>query len=124
LSTRRGRPASPVEGAENAVAIVRALKKSFGLNDQALANATGMHQSSVSRALGREPPLLTPSLIRLCNYAKNAIAPSEGTDFAEAARSRLTEVATAAWDGTPQGLNRLISILQLLGQYRGGRDGQ
>jgi hypothetical protein len=30
----------------------------------------------------------------------------------------VTEVATGAWDGTPQGLNRLVSVLQVLGQYR------
>lgn len=106
------------------MAMVRAMQKSFDMNDQALADATGMHQSSVSRALSRDPPLLTPSLIKLCNYAKNVVVPSAGADFAAVARSRLTEVATAAWDGTPQGLNRLVSILQLLGQYRRNEPGQ
>ena len=100
------------------MAVVRAMQKSFGMNDQALADATGMHQSSVSRALGRNPPVLTPSLLKLCNYAESVVIPTGEVDFTAVARSRLAEVATAAWDGTPQGLNRLVSILQLLGQYR------
>jgi hypothetical protein len=100
------------------------MQKSFDMSDQALADATGMHQSSVSRALGRDPPVLTPSLIKLCNYAESVVLPSAGADFAALARSRLAEVATAAWDGTPQGLNRLVSILQLLGQYRGDGHGR
>jgi hypothetical protein len=106
------------------VAVVRAMQKSFEMNDQALADATGMHQSSVSRALGRDPPVLTPSLMKLCNYAESVVAPSAGADFTAVARSRLAEVASAAWDGTPQGLNRLVSILQLIGQYRGNREGE
>lgn len=106
------------------MAVVRAMQKSLDMNDQTLADATGMHQSSVSRALSRDPPLLTPSLIKLCNYAKNIVIRDSGAEFAAAARSRLTEVATAAWDGTPQGLNRLVSILQLLGQYRQNGPGQ
>lgn len=92
------------------------------MNDQQLADAAGMNQSSVSRALSRNPPTPTPSLRKLCNYAENTIGPTAGSGFSEAAKARLAEVATAAWDGTPQGLNRLVAILQLLGQYHSARD--
>jgi transcriptional regulator with XRE-family HTH domain len=122
LSTKRGRPTSPGEGAKNAVALVRALQKSLGINDQALADAAGMHQSSVSRALGRDPPALTPSLKILCSYAENTMSPTDSQHYAEIARSRLAEVAVAAWDGTPVGLNNLVSILELLGRYREDRE--
>jgi hypothetical protein len=89
------------------------------LSDDALGQAAGVHQSSVSRALGRKPPTFTPSLRKLCNYAENVIAPLEvTTDFEAAARSRLSESVADAWDGTPAGLNGLLAVLKALGQLR------
>jgi transcriptional regulator with XRE-family HTH domain len=117
LSIKRGRPASPTEGARRAVAIVRDYKKSLKISDKQLADALGINQSSVSRALGRDPPILSPSLLKLCNYAKNNSLATSGSHFHKAAKSKLAEEVNAAWDGTPMGLNRLVAILQLLGQF-------
>lgn len=82
-----------------------------------LAIAAGMQQSSVHRALGRKPPTLTPSLQQLSNYAEKELA-INAPAFGDRARSKLAEEAAAAWDGTPQGLDKLLGILKLLGQFR------
>jgi transcriptional regulator with XRE-family HTH domain len=100
------------------VETVRAFKKSLDLSDQDLADALDIHQSSVSRALGRDPPILSPSLIMLCNYAESNSLATDARQFQKAAKSKLAEEANAAWDGTPAGLNRLVAILHLLGQFR------
>lgn len=121
MSTKRGRPTSPSEGAEKAVALIRALQNERQWTDRRLALAAGMQQSSVHRALGRKPPKLTPSLKQLCNYAENELSVDQPA-FGVLARSRLGEEAVAAWDGTPEGLDKLLGILKLLGEYRALRE--
>lgn len=115
-STVRGRPASPFEGAAEAVENVRALKKHFGLSDEELAARIGVNQSSVNRALGRDPPRLTPTLRLICNYAE-ILARSERSDFTERGRAQLARAVGEVWDGTPRGLEKLLSLLRLLSDF-------
>lgn len=111
----RGRPASPVDGAAEAVARVRALKKHLKISDSALARRVGVNQSSINRALSRKPPRLTPTLKHLCNYAENEF-PTTSRDFARNGRDQLARAVVSVWDGSPEGLERLLALLRLLGE--------
>src|SRR3954463_14718351 len=71
LTRRQGRPPSPTEGAREAVDAIRSIQQRLALTEKALADRAGIDQSSVSRALNREPPAWTPSLQKIWHYAKN-----------------------------------------------------
>jgi len=117
LATIRGRPPSRAEGAQEAVNKIRALQKALGLNDQALADRVRIAQTSVGRALNRKPPVWSPSLKRIWAYAENMGENSTADARKSAAARTLSDAALKAWDGTEEGLSRLVRILNLLGQY-------
>jgi len=118
LSTTRGRPASPTQGAEEAVASIRSLKKMLALSDQELASRIGVNQSSINRALGHIPPKWTPTLVKICDYAKNTLEMRTGGDLKAKGKAKLAEAAAEMWDGTPNSLERLLSLMHLLAQLR------
>ncbi len=109
-----GRPVSPEEGAVEAVALVVKLKNSLRLKDAALAELVGVNQSSVHRALNRRPPRLTPTLAELCNYAKKCLS-NNAAEHAESGREQLAKAAARVWDGSPEGLDKLLTFLRDLG---------
>lgn len=117
LTAKRGRPIGATEGARKAVKTIEAVRKQHRLSEQDLADRVCIAQSSVNRALKRDPPVWTPSLKKLFAYAKNNSATSKVTD-ADAAALALSHAALAAWDGTEAGLRRLVRILQLLAQHQ------
>lgn len=109
-----GRPVSPEEGAVEAVAFVVRFKESHNLRDAALAQLVGVNQSSVHRALNRRPPRLTPTLTELCNYAKRQLA-VDSIQQAASGREQLAKAVAGVWDGSPEGLNKLLTFLRDLG---------
>ena len=121
LTRNLGRPRSRIEGAREAVEAIRALQGRLNLTDEALATRVGVDQSSVSRALNREPPAWTPSLHKLWNYVETQMR-SDGTGGAESSPlEMLSRAAFEAWDGTPDGLDRLVRLLAILRELRGRR---
>lgn len=117
LAAKRGRPVGASEGARRAVKAIEAVRKQQLLTEQDLADRVCIAQSSVNRALKRDPPVWTPSLRKLFAYAESSsTAPKAiGTDAAALALSRA---ALAAWDGTEAGLRRLVRILNLLARHQ------
>lgn len=109
-----GRPVSPIEGAVEAVAWVERLKKELDLHDSALARLVRVDQSSVHRALSRRPPRLTPTLVKLCNYAKNRLAVDNSQQL-DSGKEQLSNAVSGVWDGSPEGLNKLLTFLRDLG---------
>jgi hypothetical protein len=118
LSTTRGRPTSPTQGAREAVASVRDLKKTLGYSDKDIAGKIGVNQSSVNRALGRVPARWTPTLVKICNYAENVLQPKPGEDFQVSGKAKLADAVAEVWDGTPGSLDRLLALLHLLAELR------
>lgn len=108
-----GRPSSPLDGAIEAVASINELKKQLNISDDDLAERIGVVQSSVYRALNRRPPKLTPTLQKLCKYAKK-ISVGQSRDVRLDARSQLAAAAEGIWDGSPEGLNKLLALLRNL----------
>jgi hypothetical protein len=95
---------------------IAALQNQLRLSDSELARRIGANQSSVHRALERDPPRLTPTLRKICNYAEN-ILQADATDFPRRGREQLARAVTDGWDGAPRGLENLLSLLQLLGDF-------
>jgi transcriptional regulator with XRE-family HTH domain len=106
-----GRPVSPAEGAVEAVACVRTLQERLKISDSALARLVGVNQSSVHRALSRKPPRLTPTLSMLCNYAKKRLR-IDGAHQVDSGRDQLARAVAGVWDGSPEGLNKLLALLR------------
>jgi hypothetical protein len=109
-----GRPLSSEKGAVEAIALVRELQKRLVLRDKATGELVGVSQSSVHRALSRRPPRLTPTLVKLCNYAKNRLQ-KDGLAAADGAKEQLARAVERVWDGSPEGLNKLLVLLRDLG---------
>ncbi len=109
-----GRPVSPEEGAVEAVAWVEKLKNELNLGDSALARLVSVDQSSVHRALSRRPPRLTPTLVKLCNYAKKRLAVDSSQQI-DNGKEPLAKAVSGVWDGSPEGLNKLLTFLRDLG---------
>jgi hypothetical protein len=109
-----GRPISPTEGAVEAVACVETLKKRLKIPDSALARLVDVDQSSVHRALSRRPPRLTPTLLKLCDYAKKRLK-IDGGEQVDSAKDQLAKAVSGVWDGSPEGLNKLLTLLRDLG---------
>lgn len=107
-----------MDGAQEAVRRVRSLQKHLNLSDEALATRVGINQSSVSRALTRKPPAWTPSLHKLWRYAENHEAQDQGAEKEVVATETLGRAALEAWDGTQEGLDRLVRLLAVLREFR------
>jgi hypothetical protein len=75
-----------------------------------------VNQSSVHRALERDPPRLTPTLRKICDYAENMLQ-ADAADFPRRGREQLARAVADVWDGTPRGLENLLSLLRLLGDF-------
>ncbi|WP_141688123.1 helix-turn-helix domain-containing protein [Bradyrhizobium paxllaeri] len=90
------------------------LKKKLNLHDTKLAELVGVDQSSVHRALNRKPPRLTPTLEKLCNYAKKRLS-VDGSQLADNGKEQLAKAVAGVWDGSPAGLNKLLTLLRDLG---------
>jgi hypothetical protein len=103
-----------MEGAVEAVACVEMLKNRLNLRDSALARLVNVDQSSVHRALRRRPPRLTPTLLILCNYAKKRLQ-IDDTEQVDSAQDQLAKAVAGVWDGSPEGLNKLLALLRDLG---------
>ncbi|WP_145963650.1 hypothetical protein [Bradyrhizobium algeriense] len=97
-----------------AVALVQSFKRSRKLSDKALGDLVDVNQSSVHRALSRKPPRLTPTLQKLCGYAKKGTRIDAGRQ-AESAKQQLATAVEGVWDGSPEGLNKLLVLLRDLG---------
>jgi len=85
------------------------------LRDTKLAELIDVDQSSVHRALNRKPPRLTPTLQKLCNYAKKRLA-VDGSRQADNGKEQLAKAVAGVWDGSPEGLNKLLTLLRDLGE--------
>lgn len=110
-----GRPRSPEKGAVEAVALVLKFKTAFQLSDAALADLVGVNQSSVHRALHQRSPRLTPTLAELCNYAKKRLG-DDVAQHADRGREQLAKAVARVWDGSPEGLDKLLTLLRDLGR--------
>jgi hypothetical protein len=42
---------------------------------------------------------------------------ADATDFPKRGREQLARAVADAWDGTPRGLEKLLSLLRLLGDF-------
>lgn len=84
------------------------------MSEADLGRIVGIDQSSVSRALSREPPAWTPSLRKLAEYVNNQDAAGSEAISPGAARDVLGRAALPAWDGTVRGLARLVRLLEAL----------
>jgi transcriptional regulator with XRE-family HTH domain len=125
MAGKRGRPASMREGAKEAVAIVLAAKRRLGLSEADLAVGAGIDQSTVNRLLRATDPTLTPALLQVLDYVKNAL--QSETLIGPARRSRERELSRAVvelWDGTEADANRLHRLLRLVREFRGRPEGQ
>ena len=117
----RGRPPSSTDGAAAAVNKIKSLKKRLKITDEALAEAIGVDQTSVTRALSRKVSAWTPSMQKLWKYAVNKFELAEedgGPAFGELAEDTLRQAVLDAWDGTPDGLNSLVRVLATLRDFR------
>lgn len=84
-------------------------------NQTAIAKATGVSQSTVSRVLRLKRIRIGRSIDRLCNYANIAL---EG-DLPNPANSQvLMDALTEVWDGTLQDAKLLAKIIRCLRQLR------
>jgi hypothetical protein len=114
LATKMGRPPGSAVGAQVAVEKIRQIQSEFRLNDRTIASLAGVAQPSVGRALNRNPPIWTPSLSKLFAYAQMIEKGSNADARKFAAAQALSAAALEAWDGTENGLARLVQILDLL----------
>lgn len=117
LARRPGRPESPTDGARQAVNTIRAVQRRLSITDEALAKRAGVDQSSVSRALRRDPPAWTPSLRKLWTYAENQASDAQ-PGAGEPGVDRIARAVRAAWDGTPEGMDLLLRLLALARELR------
>jgi len=118
---RQGRPPCPAEGAAEAVKLIKIFKKRANLTDVALADAICFNQSTVSRTLGKTPPTWTECMHKLYDYAVNQphlTNVGQTIDPTNNAEDTLRKAALDAWDGTPDGLDRLVKVLTTLRDYR------
>ncbi|MDO9299052.1 hypothetical protein [Bradyrhizobium sp.] len=109
-----GRPVSPEEGAVEAVACVEKLKNKLKISNSALAKLVNVNQSSVHRAMSRRPPRLTPTLQIICNYAKKRLK-IDGAEQVNSGNDQLAKAVSGVWDGSPERLNKLLTLLHDLG---------
>jgi len=109
-----GRPVSPEEGAVEAVACVERLKIKLNVNNSTLAKLVKVNQSSVHRAMSRRPPRLTPTLQILCDYAKKRLK-IDGAEQVVSGNDQLAKAVSGVWDGSPERLNKLLTLLHDLG---------
>jgi len=80
-----------------------------GLNTTvSIANACGMTQSTVYRALKGDPKRMTAALNRLCVYAN--VNPKEFTDPPEQSET-LMNALKQVWDGTEMHAKQLARLL-------------
>ena len=87
------------------------MQSQFRITDQALARSVGISQSNVSRALNRRPAAWTPSLHKLYIYAINISQRGGPVDFETYGKETLARAGMEAWDGTQEGLDRLVRLL-------------
>lgn len=118
----RGRPKSSVEGAEQIVTAIKALKAELNITDNKLSSLSGITQSGISRALKRIPPGMTPTTRRLGDWiAVNAVNRVDGelvvvpriASRADGER-QIAALARDIWDGTDTGLDSILTIMDAI----------
>lgn len=117
------RPRSATAGAAEAVDVIVQLKKRMKLSDEAIAERIAVDQSSVCRALKRNPPAWTPTLQKLSHYAETLGAARSKSARAHSKRAPdvLAKAAFDAWDGTAPGLEWLVRLLRLVAESQKGK---
>jgi len=113
----RGRPASPTEGATEAVASIRSLIAANGWSEARLARKAGASQSAVHRTLHDPSPKWTPTLRQLMHYVENPeLTPKKPIEAQLPAP--LLKAARALWDGTSTDAERITKLLTLVRDLR------
>lgn len=119
MTGKRGRPASPQAGANEAVAVILDAKRTLNLSDADLAAGARVDQSTVNRFLRAASPTLTPALIQIKEYAETLL--TSGRPVGRARRSlerELAEIVVDLWDGTEVDAGRLRRLLDLVREFR------
>lgn len=84
-----------------------------------ISHGSGVDQSQVSRILSGKFTRLSQNIMQICKYLDmdvlGFVGPAEADEIA---RRRIASSALALWDGTPQGAEILVTILNGMAAMR------
>lgn len=92
---------------------MRAQLRELGITKAELARRSGVHPSQVGRLLAGEGERLSQNLLQICKIL--------GIDpYGEAAddKARISEAALSVWDGTHEGADAIVGLLQQLARIK------
>lgn len=103
----------------NAPAVIaRALASYFalqGLTQNAVAEASGLHQSQVCRILSGKFKRCSKNVLKLCKFAKINISQARANPQEN---PKLMEALSFAWDGTEDHAEAIARVLMAIGDLR------
>lgn len=104
------------------VAEIRDRMEARKQNPTQLARNCGVDQSQISRVLAAEFMGLSHNILQICiNLGIDPLRFVVPMREDETAKKRIMESALAAWDGTPQDADLLVSVLSGIAAMRGAR---
>ena len=104
------------------VAEIRGRMEARKLNPTRLAQISGVNQSQISRVLAADFRGFSHNIMQICiNLGIDPLRFVVPMREDEAAKRRIMESALAAWDGTPQDADQLVSVLSGIAAMRGAR---
>jgi transcriptional regulator with XRE-family HTH domain len=86
---------------------------SGSVTQQHIAEATGVHQSQISRILSGQVVRDSPNVARLCEFAETLKPQRLPAPFAG---KELTDTVLRIWDGTPGHAAALRKLLEAVGE--------
>lgn len=96
-----------------------------GLSQRAIADAAGVSQATVSRALARDTQRHGRAVARLCKYMQQTLNAESGTDTK--GRRKVVDAFVAIWDGSEEhaiAIARIIKASQGLRPAEGFKGGR
>jgi transcriptional regulator with XRE-family HTH domain len=100
---------------EEALALFKELRPTYGLLQREIAKGTGLNQGSVSKILGGSFKKLEGRAYQVWKYASQKAAERGYKPSRQPARKpdpRLTEKIAQVWDRTEAGANALLKLLE------------
>lgn len=92
------------------------------LSQLAIAEATGVHQSQVSRILAGKAKRSSANVRKLCGYA-SSLQPSVGSAVREKSNSGIKKTIEGdlarIWDGSAEHAVALLRLIEAIGQVQG-----
>jgi DNA-binding Xre family transcriptional regulator len=104
------------------VAEIRSRMSARKLNASQLAQICTVDQSQISRVLAGDFKGVSQNIMQICMHLGiDPARPLRLTPADDAARQRITESALAIWDGTPESVDLLVSVLGGMAALQRGR---